>query len=227
MLEAGHEDRMVGPRLKAATSPSDGHLFDVFRKEGSTHGGFCEEGDQEGRGVPAPRRRGRWPRAPMQPVGSFGKQVSMGAVGGLGRRRHRFDEWVATVKSAVAGTMADSFPGGNLILAVTEPALHRVRTEPHGRQPEVGCRRMASRSGRGNDPREEEDDDRSPRSPSPTARRPHGEIVRAAKPDKVVCRTQPDLRGSGRGVLLGLAPGEDGPDRECREQRCRSTRHCD
>ena len=57
--------------------------------------------------------------APMQPVGSFGKQVSMGAIGGLagaaiGSRMGK--SAVATVE----GTLADSFPSGNVILAVTD-----------------------------------------------------------------------------------------------------------
>lgn len=56
---------------------------------------------------------------PMQPVGSFGKQVSMGAVGGLagaaiGSRMGR------SVAVADEGTIADSFPAGNVILAVTD-----------------------------------------------------------------------------------------------------------
>lgn len=56
---------------------------------------------------------------PMQPVGSFGKQVSMGAIGGLAGAAigTRMGKGVAV---AEAGTIADTFPSGNLIVAVTD-----------------------------------------------------------------------------------------------------------
>ena len=57
--------------------------------------------------------------SPMQPVGSFGKQVSMGAIGGLAGAAigSKMGKGTAT---AVAGSMAEEFPSGNLILAVTD-----------------------------------------------------------------------------------------------------------
>jgi len=57
---------------------------------------------------------------PVQPVGKFAKQVAFGAVGGLagaaiGARVGKGD--TATIE---AGTAADLFPAGNVILAVTD-----------------------------------------------------------------------------------------------------------
>jgi hypothetical protein len=57
--------------------------------------------------------------SPMQPVGSFGKQVSMGAIGGLAGAAigSKMGKGTTTV---VTGSMADEFPNGKLILAVTD-----------------------------------------------------------------------------------------------------------
>ena len=120
---------------------------------------------------------------PMQPVGSFGKQVSMGAVGGLvgaaiGSRMGRNGE------AAVAGTMADSFPGGNLILAVTDQRFIAFEQSPMGGNP---------KSVAGEWPRDQVVGMTLEKkkmtmlaeitfSDGSTA---SGEIVRAAKPDKV------------------------------------------
>ena len=75
--------------------------------------------------------------APMQPVGSFGKQVSMGAIGGLagaaiGSRMGRNDDG-----SVAVGTMAESFPGGNLILAVTDQRVIAFEQSPMGGNPKA------------------------------------------------------------------------------------------
>jgi len=72
---------------------------------------------------------------PMQPVGAFGKQVSAGAIGGLagaaiGSRMGKGE--TATIE---AGTAADSFPAGNLILAVTDQRVIAFEQSALGANP--------------------------------------------------------------------------------------------
>ena len=57
---------------------------------------------------------------PLQPVGSFGKSVSMTAVGGIAGVAISSRMGKGDGTSTEAGTLADSFPGGNLIIAVTD-----------------------------------------------------------------------------------------------------------
>lgn len=75
--------------------------------------------------------------APMQPVGSFGKQVSMGAIGGLagaaiGSRMGKKEDG-----SVGAGASAESFPGGNLILAVTDQRVIAFEQSSMGGNPKA------------------------------------------------------------------------------------------
>lgn len=77
--------------------------------------------------------------APMQPVGSFGKQVSMGAIGGLagaaiGSRMGKKEEEDGSVG---AGASAESFPGGNLILAVTDQRVIAFEQSSMGGNPKA------------------------------------------------------------------------------------------
>jgi len=72
---------------------------------------------------------------PMQPVGTFAKQVSRGAIGGLagaavGSRMGKGD--TATIET---GTAADSFPPGNLILAVTDQRVIAFEQSALGANP--------------------------------------------------------------------------------------------
>ena len=60
---------------------------------------------------------------PIQPVGSFGKQVSISAIGGVAGIAIASRMGKGDNTSDDTGTLADSFPGGNLILAVTDQRI--------------------------------------------------------------------------------------------------------